>query len=271
VIVLFTNYGENRMQGRKSIITLTTDFGTKDPFAGIVKGVILGINPEAVIVDLAHEVAPQNVLQGAFVLMAGSRWFPQGTVHMAVVDPGVGGKRRPIVIETNTGFFVGPDNGVLSWAVNNTDTSKIVEIKNPAYMNRTISSTFHGRDIFATVSAHLSNGLSISELGPQIDDPVTIQFPKPEQTEGEIHGEVVYIDHFGNLVTNIELPKGSPVNQVVIGKMKITRISKSYDEGRSGELLAIVGSTGYLEISVNLKNAQQEIGARIGQNVLVRL
>jgi S-adenosylmethionine hydrolase len=253
------------------IITLTTDFGTDDPFAGIMKGVIASINPEAVVIDLTHGIGPQDVREGAFVLAFGARHFPKGTIHVAVVDPGVGGARRAIVVRAGDYLFVGPDNGVFSWAAGDFTRAVVREITRPDYMGPSISATFHGRDVFAPAAAHLSRGVHPEELGPQVTDPVLLPFPRPERTDTEVVGEVLYIDRFGNLITNIDPPDRELVREVAVGAMKIAGVGTSYGEGGPGEAVALVGSSGYLEIAVNLGSAQRLLSASVGDRVRVRI
>ncbi len=259
------------MRRRGSVITLTTDFGVRDPFAGIMKGVILGINPDAVVIDLAHGVAPQNIREGAFILFVGAPYFPKGSVHVAVVDPGVGGAQRAIAVETERHILVGPDNGVLSWAIGDLEKAVVREIKEPRYIRESISATFHGRDVFAPAAAHLSSGVRLRALGPPVTDPVILPFPRAELGSREIRGEVLYVDHFGNLVTNIRPMDRVSVREVSIGKTTIRGLSGSYDEKREGETVALVGSSEFLEIAVNRGSAAKALGAAVGDKVLVAL
>jgi S-adenosylmethionine hydrolase len=253
----------------RSVITMTTDFGINDPFAGIMKGVIAGINPDAAVIDLTHGVTPQNVREAAFILFISAPYFPKGTVHVVVVDPGVGGRRRAIAVETEECLFVGPDNGVLSWALRDGQRAIIREIVNPEYIRYEVSATFHGRDIFAPAAAYLSAGVPIRDLGRAVDDPVMLPFPEADLTDREIRGEVLYIDRFGNLMTNVcpNDPRG--VREVVIGGRTIRGLVGSYSQGGEGEVIAMVGSTGFLEIAVNLRSAADELGASVGDEVRV--
>ena len=186
------------------IITLTTDFGTHDWFVGTMKGVILGIAPRAAIVDLTHEIPAGDIRAGAFALAAGFRFFPKGTVHVAVVDPGVGGARKAIAVQTSNYLFVGPDNGVLSLALAREKIKSVHSLGNANYFLRPISHTFHGRDIFAPVAAHLSRGTPMHKFGPARKDFIRLPWPQPRVRRGCIEGEVVFIDRFGNAITNIE-------------------------------------------------------------------
>ena len=188
------------------IITLTTDFGAQDWFAGAMKGSILSINPHAHIVDITHCVSPGDIRAGAFSLAASCRFFPEGTIHVAVVDPGVGGGRKAIAVRTPAQFFVGPDNGVLSAALRDQKIEAVHRLENPKYLLSFVSRTFHGRDVFAPVAAHLSLGLPIRKLGPAQADWVRLPFPAIDSGRDRIDGEVVYIDRFGNGITNIPNP-----------------------------------------------------------------
>lgn len=255
-------------------ITLTTDFSTRDWFVGTMKGVMLGVNPRAAIVDLTHEILPGDIRAGAFALKAGCRYFPKGTVHVAVVDPGVGSQRRAIAVQTANYFFVGPDNGVLSWALAREKIRAIRQLENPKYFLETISRTFQGRDIFAPVAAHLSRGLPLKKLGRELKDFVRLPWPKPTKQRGEIHGEVVHIDHFGNAITNIaaELVSGGrKATCGVTGKRKVRcTLAESYGAAPANSPVAVIGSSGFLEIAVNGGSAAQRYGLRTGDTVIVR-
>ena len=187
-----------------SVITLTTDFGTRDWFVGTMKGVIASIAPRSTVVDLTHDLPPGDIRGGAFALAASHRFFPKGTIHVAVVDPGVGSRRKAIAVQTAKGVFVGPDNGVLSWALAKEKIRAIHALENEAYFLQPVSRTFHGRDIFAPVAAHLSRGVPIQKLGPALKDFVRLDWPEPRVRRGGFEGEVVYIDRFGNAITNLE-------------------------------------------------------------------
>ena len=257
------------MKRHRSIITLTTDFGKRDPFSGIMKGVIAGVNGEAVVVDLSHDVERQNIREAAFILSVSTPYFPAGTVHVAVVDPGVGGSRRAIAVKGGDYFFVGPDNGVLSWALRDTAPVTIRQITNPEYIGPAVSATFHGRDVFAPAAAHLSSGVPIEKLGPAVDDPVSIPFPVPEVGGGETRGEILYIDGYGNLITNVLAHSVNGMRELTIKETKIEHLSTSYSDGQPGEVIALTGSAGFLEIAVNLGSAMQKLGARVGDRVRV--
>jgi S-adenosylmethionine hydrolase len=239
-----------------------TDFGSKDHYAGAMKGVILGINPNARIVDITHEIEKFNIFEAAFKLISYYTYFPRGTVHVVVVDPGVGGQRRPIAAEAGGYFFVGPDNGVFSPVIDSVDNPRVVEITNAGYMLGNVSGTFHGRDIFAPAAAHLSSGVDICKLGDLAAEPVSLDIPEPSVNGNEISGVVLYVDSFGNLITNIPAEIVRPDSTVYVGRRRIDRISGSYGEAGKGELLAIIGSAGLLEISVNQGSAKELLGTK---------
>ena len=257
------------------IITLTTDFDTRDWFVGTMKGVVLGINPRAVIVDITHGVPPGNIRAGAFSLMAACRFFPKGTVHVAVVDPGVGGGRRAIAVQTTDHVFVGPDNGVLSWALMREKIKSIRRLDNPKYFLKSISRTFHGRDIFAPVAAHLSRGLASAKLGREIKEFIGIPWPEPTQRSAGVCGEIVHVDRFGNAITNIGaglVGKGRKGVCEVGGKHKLRCIlAPFYGAVPANSPVAVMGSSGFLEIAVNGGSAAQEFGLQIGDAVNVQL
>jgi S-adenosyl-L-methionine hydrolase (adenosine-forming) len=269
-------------------IVLTTDFGLNDPYVGIMKGVILNINPRAVIADLTHQVQPQNLRQAAFVLGSSFRFFPSNSIHVAVVDPGVGTERRAILLLTPEGRFLAPDNGVLSQVLSNrlespTDRPGLVpipggctvyQLTNPQYWLHPMSNTFHGRDIFAPVAAHLSLGVSPDAIGSPVSGLVWLPGSMPSYQSGYIQGEVIYIDHFGNLITNIpgQQLAGFSKLQVQIKGRRITRLSQTFHDGDMRDnpnLLALIGSHGHLEIAVRDGSAAITLGAGPGEPVLV--
>jgi S-adenosylmethionine hydrolase len=253
------------------LITLTTDFGHSDSFVGIMKGVIYGINSQAMIVDLTHGVPAQDVLAGALILRHSVNYFPPGTIHVAVVDPGVGGARMPLLIEASGSFFIGPDNGIWSLALQERTPNRVIHLSNGDYHLKPSSATFHGRDIFAPVSAHLSLGITPTVLGEPVESFLHILWPGIESDSQEIVGEIIYIDGFGNLFTNIreqdlkDLPKDQL--NVNIREISISGISTSYTAVAAGAWLAVVNSWGLLEIAVNRDNAQRQSGAKVGDKV----
>lgn len=254
------------------IITLTSDFGYRDPFVGTMKGVILGINPAAILVDLTHGIEPQDIMGGALSLAAAVPYFQRGTVHLAVVDPGVGSSRKPIVIETADAFYVGPDNGVLSLAARTSRVIRTVQLSNPDYHLKPTSSTFHGRDIFSPAAARISTGTPTRDLGGIIDTFATLHWPAVERTGESLTGQVVYIDHFGNLISNIrpnDLDTEPGNLTITVHETTITHISSSYSCAGPGNYLAIFNSWGLLEVSKCNGNARLGLGARIGSTVSI--
>ncbi|MEM7008085.1 MAG: SAM-dependent chlorinase/fluorinase [Thermodesulfobacteriota bacterium] len=237
----------------RRIITLSSDFGLSDHYVGVMKGVILSINPEAQVVDISHEVPKYDVLRGALLIQNSFAYFPKDTIHVVVVDPGVGTKRKPIIIESDLGTFVGPDNGVFTFILEK--QCNIYEITNKDYMLQDISSTFHGRDIFSPAAAHLSSGVSSDKFGDKVENPILLELPKPQLKENEIIGEILYEDSFGNLISNIPASIMPDSCRILVGDTIIDTVVQSYQHGEIGEPLAIIGSSGYLEISVNQGNA----------------
>lgn len=254
------------------LITLTTDFGYRDSFAGIMKGVIAGINPHARVIDLTHGVPRQDVMAGALALRHSFKYFPQGTIHVVVIDPGVGGARRPLLIESAGNYFIGPDNGVLSFAVAE-KPRQIVELTNPEYHLKAPGTTFHGRDIFAPAAAHLSLGIPIGAFGDRLSSFIELSMPQVVRVQTRLEGEIVYIDGYGNLFTNISEHDlaGWPVGQlaIAIGATIIRGLAPSYSSVKVNDLAALVNSWGMLEIAANQGNAQQICGAKLGDRVLV--
>ncbi len=255
------------------VITLTTDFGLADPYVAEMKAVILRINPDARIVDITHQVEKFNIRNGAFILAAASPYFPKGTIHVAVVDPGVGTKRKPILVETEKDFFIGPDNGVLTLAAKNQGIKHVYEITNPKFMLPKISQTFHGRDIFAPAAAYLSKGIKPSEFGSEIRKFTVPKFAKVAKKSDTLIGEVIHIDDFGNIITNftVEHLKALRVKDYVDLRLRDNRLTlklcKAYAEVKAGEPLAIIGSHDFLEISVNMGSAAQAFKVKIGDTV----
>ena len=247
----------------KRVITLCTDFGIADHYAGAMKGVILGINPDAVIIDVTHLVPKFDVLAGAITLSSYCGYYPEGTIHIAVVDPGVGGERRAIAMEADGSYFIGPDNGLFSLIYGKSSKAHVCEITNQDYMMKHVSDTFHGRDIFSPAAAHVSLGVNINELGGEVPRPVTLELPEPEIFPDRVRGEIIHTDSFGNLLTNIpgEMVKGG--SSVFVGDIALGSPKSSYGSVKKGELLSIVGSSGYLEISVNQGSAYEALGTEL--------
>ncbi len=257
-----------------SVITFTTDFASADPYVGIMQGVILSINPQCTFIDITHEITPQDIIHGCFALSVSYNYFPKGTIHVAVVDPGVGSNRRAIIVETDMYIFVGPDNGIFSFVLDSPDVAKVTEITNAAYFRPSPSTTFHGRDIFAPVAAHLSKGIPPQRFGSPVTDYVLIRTPEPVlQSTGAIEGEILHIDRFGNLITNItrrflEKHLGDTIIAGING-IKATRLLQTYTQAEDDELFCLFGSSGHLEVSVKNKSAQEITRARRGDKIIV--
>jgi len=256
-------------------LTLTTDFGIKDGFVGTIKGVIWSICPAVQIADISHTIAPQNVLEGAFALWRAYPYFPAGSVHVAVIDPGVGTRRRPIAACLGAHYFVGPDNGLFTPiyedAKKNGWPLEIVHLTNGKYFLPEISCTFHGRDIFAPVGAHLANGVPLGQLGPAITDPVRLSMPKPEKTLSGWRAHVTVVDIFGNLTTDLpasELEGQESVLFRLLGQ-ELRGLVDSYGHEQPGALVALVDSEGYVEIAAINGSAAKVLGAQIGDIVEV--
>lgn len=275
------------------LITLTTDFGTADGYVGVMKGVMLTIAPRACLVDISHEISPRDVRQAAYALYAAAPFFPSHAVHLAVVDPGVGGGRRPIALRTSAGTFVGPDNGILTYMMARGEVEALVELADPRYRLEQVCDTFHGRDIFAPAAAHLAAGVPIASLGPPLSDPVTLPLPHLEITPRAIAGEVMVVDRFGNAVTSIgrltwcrdELVfepafhaatreerirfRAAEATLSAAGR-EIAGLCHTYVDVEPGAVLALVGSTLHLEIAMREGHAAAQWGLRPGDPVSLR-
>lgn len=249
---------------------MTTDFGLADPYVAMMKGVILSINPAARPVDMTHQIRPGFVLQAAGLIRETYVYFPAGTVHLAVVDPGVGGARRAIALEAGGHYFVGPDNGLFWPILQDHPDGKTVHLTESKYFLSRISRTFHGRDLFSPVSAHLSREVPLERFGPVINDPVELALPKPREKGDTLHGQILRLDNFGNLITNIHrmelesfLESARPV--VRVGDLVIETFGRVYSDVEEGEALALIGSSGWLEIAVNLGRAAEYTGLDTGE------
>ena len=242
-------------------ITLLTDFGTSDYFVGAMKGVILSINPQAVIVDITHEIPAQDVAAGAFTLLAAYNTFPEGTVHVAVVDPGVGSTRRPIVVRGGSHLFVGPDNGLFTYIYERNPSFEAFHITETKYFRHPVSNTFHGRDIFAPVAAALSTGVDPCSLGPRITDPM--------QLFKSVEPQIIHIDRFGNLITNITRDEFQDGTRLLVNGKVISTFRRFFGEnvGADNEPFAIWGSAGFLEIAVNGRSAADLLQVKRGASV----
>jgi S-adenosyl-L-methionine hydrolase (adenosine-forming) len=257
-----------------ALVSLITDFGTQDWFVGVMKGLILRAAPETRLIDLTHEIPPGDIRAGAFALMASCRFLPRGSVHLVVVDPGVGSSRRGLAVQTEEYSFVAPDNGVLSWALRNQRLRTIHALENPAYRLEPVSNTFHGRDIFAPVAAHLSRGGSVEELGPEIKEILQIAWPEPRLELDRMTGEILYVDRFGNAISNLDsasLGTLGPKRLIVRAhKVRACPIATYYQAVPAGEAVAVLGSSGFLEIAVNGGNAAQRLGLKPGDPIAVQ-
>jgi len=261
----------------RPIITLTTDYGTSDHFAAVMKGVILTINPDVNVVDITHSVLAHDILDGALAIGQAYRYFPPKTIHVVVVDPGVGTERRPILVAGDQHYFVAPDNGVLSSVYEQSESLHVWNIISEHYFRQPVSKTFHGRDIFAPVAAWLTKSWQTSSFGEPIDDFVHFAIPKVKVNGNKIQGTVLRADHFGNLLTNVtvedvpDLAAASGKVAISVGNGQITKLVGTFAEGAAGEAVALIGSSGYLEISVNKGNASKTLGAGRGAEVTVEL
>jgi S-adenosyl-L-methionine hydrolase (adenosine-forming) len=252
------------------MITLTSDFGLKDPYVAEMKGVIFTINPHASIVDLTHSVEKFSIRMGAFMLASAAPYFPKGTVHLAVVDPGVGTERRAILVQTKQGFFVGPDNGLLTMAAQKLGIEHTYELTNPQFMVPQVSSTFHGRDVFAPVAAYLDMGVKPSEFGPEINDATTPEFAVVEQRNGSFVAEVLNVDIFGNIITNITQKEVTNAKKVKINLTNISitlAIRTTYADAKCLEPIALIGSHGFLEIALDQASAAERFNVKAGDKI----
>ncbi|MFN3533032.1 MAG: S-adenosyl-l-methionine hydroxide adenosyltransferase family protein [Candidatus Brocadia sp.] len=291
---------------RPCIITLLTDFGNQDAYVGIMKGVIAGIAPFANIIDISHNIPPQDILSGAYLLATSYKYFPKGTIHVAVIDPGVGSQRDIICVDTRNYLFLVPNNGLLSLIVSEEKTKNIIRVTNSKYFLPSPSNTFHGRDIFAPVAAHLSLGIKLQQLGVRIDQLDQLDIPQPDYNKkGQLEGQIIYIDRFGNLITNIKrerleqyflnliIPHTPPKSsfkkggiyhgeekewlflyktiKTTVGRKKIMGLSKTYTDVKPGEPLVLFGSAGFLEVSVNQGNARKYFRVDRGNKIMVEM
>lgn len=252
------------------IITFLTDFGDADGFVGIMKGVILSINAQAKVVDISNSLPPQDIEAGALVLHNSYKYFPKGTIHVAVVDPGVGSDRRILVVQTKNYFFIAPDNQILKHIFYNNETFTVVEVLNKTYFLDEISRTFHGRDIFAPVAAHLSLGVPVSKFGPEVTDFERGEISQPVILAKKIIGKIVHIDKFGNLITNISADLvNKKLLSISAGLTSLPGLVDSYADVGLGKPLAIIGSSGFVEISVRNGNAGEQLSLQRGETVQI--
>lgn len=286
----------------RPLITLTTDFGLHDPFVGIMKGVILNIQPDAHIIDITHNIKPQNISQAARVLNAACHWYPRKTIHLVVVDPGVGGSnsgkgknkpskpkssglsliaegrgpigKRPIIVQSQFQTFIGPDNGILTPALS--PKSKVYELNNPKYFLKKISNTFHGRDLFAPAAAWIAAGVAPSKMGPRLLKPTQLDMREATKKNQGIKGEIIYIDHFGNAITNIsaelieEIFSSTDMIEIRIGNEKIKGLVTGYYQVNLGEPGAILNSWNQLEIFCRENSAEKKLKLKTGQTITLK-
>lgn len=276
----------------KIVIALLTDFGTTDIYIGVMKGVILSIDPQAQIVDITHSIQPQNVRQAAFALLNSYRYFPEGTVFLAIVDPGVGTDRKPVAVQAGKYRFIAPDNGLLSYVLYELRDAFAVELNNSAYQLAGVSSTFHGRDIFAPAAAHIGKGVALRAMGTPLLNPVTLPEPELNISGKRITGEVMHIDHFGNIVTSIgslrwvaperltlnkrfgefmTLPIPAPAVNIDLCGTLVSGIRRTFGEAERGDLLALVESNGFLELAVNQGSAAARLDVSIGDRIELQI
>ena len=259
-----------RSPERSGIVTLLTDFGLEDAFVGAMKGVVLGIFPGARLADLTHGVAAHNILEGAFGLAGAAPYFPAGTVHVAVVDPGVGSDRRAIVAECERGLYVAPDNGLLTLVLRQDPPKRIVAIEDARYRLPGVSATFHGRDIFAPAGAHLAVGVDAGEFGPELSSITYLDVPRPHRRDdGGVEGAVLHVDHFGNCIANIpnDWLFEQPDWEVAVDDTRLHGIRTAYAAVEPGEPLAVWGSSGFLEIAIRDGNAAETLDLHVGSRL----
>ena len=264
---------------RNPLIVLTSDFGSTDSYVGVMKGVILNIAPFVRLIDLTHEVDPQNIKEAAFQLHTSVKYFPEGTIFLTVIDPGVGSNRDAIAFKTDDYYFVAPDNGVLSYIIRNFKIDGVYSLNNRKYHLSEVSSTFHGRDIFAPIAAHIANGVPLSELGKRVSQLNLITLPNPQcflDSQNIWHGEVIHLDRFGNIVTSRDMKTMKISDRfdetysrltLETGEIRVKGLHNSFSEVATGSLAAYTGSSGYLEIAKRNGNAAYDYNIQIGDNV----
>jgi S-adenosylmethionine hydrolase len=254
------------------LITLTSDFGLADSYVAQMKGVILSINPSSMIVDITHDISKFNIQTGAFMLASAAPCFPKGTIHVAVVDPGVGTKRRALIIKTKQGYFIGPDNGLLILAAERQGIIAIYELTNPKFMLSEISGTFHGRDVFAPAAAYTEKGVKPSRFGPRVDEPVRPEFVQVKHEKDSILCRVLHVDSFGNIITNLkkaDIPSENLSIKIQDAPLKL-KLKKTYGETKPKDTMALIGSHGFLEIAINRGNAAEKYKAKMGAEITVK-
>ncbi|MGE5533747.1 MAG: S-adenosyl-l-methionine hydroxide adenosyltransferase family protein [Bacillota bacterium] len=253
---------------------MTSDFGLKDPYVAEMKGVILTINPNAKIIDVVHDVAKFDIRMGAFILASAAPYFPKGTVHLAVIDPSVGTERKPILIQTKQAFFVGPDNAVLMLAAQNQGIEHVYQLTNPNLMQPKVSNTFHGRDIFAPAAAHLDLGIKPHKFGAEVGDAIKPRFATVNRKDNLLIGEVLHIDGFGNIITNITEKQAGAAKKLNLKFDKVALkiiVAKTYAQSKPNGAVALIGSHGFLEIALNQASAAEKFGVKAGDPVEINL
>jgi len=256
----------------RRLITLTTDFGLSDHFVGVMKGVIAGIAPATQVIDLSHGVRPYDIVDGAFTIAQAYRYFPKKTIHVIVVDPGVGSERRPLLAEMAGQYFIAPDNGVLSMVLSREEPARVRHITAEKYFLHPVSRTFHGRDVFSPSAAHLASGVKPAQFGRRIEDYVRVSFDKPARAGKHCWtGSILKADHFGNLATNFHIDQFPGIHTrafaLKAGTQVIARLALTFSECAPGELFALVGSSGYLELAVSQGSAAETLGCGPGSPV----
>ncbi len=259
----------------RQLITIMTDFGMRDGFVAVMKSVILRLAPEANIIDITHLIGPQNVREAAIVFGRGAGYYPDGTIHICVVDPGVGTARRPMAAQFGTQFYVGPDNGLITFmntrAVREGWPTAFYHLDKREYWLPEISNVFHGRDIFAPVAAHLATGLTLETVGSRISDPILLPLAPVEKTPNGLRGEVIHVDHFGNIVASIRQTDLEGLGEVEVGLRgaTINGLVRTFGERAPGDLVALIGSTGDLCVAVTNGNAAEKLGVKVGDSIEV--
>jgi S-adenosyl-L-methionine hydrolase (adenosine-forming) len=251
--------------GSMAIITLLTDFGLRDHFVGAIKGVLLKLNPDLTLIDISHLIPPQDIYSGAFTLSQSCFYYPVGTIHLAVVDPGVGSARKALAVTADGHFFVAPDNGLLTHIMESQEDCTAYEITADHYFNKPVSTTFHGRDVFAPIAAWISRGIPLHQLGPVVSNPVKLQIPSIKRVRDSlIQGSILAVDHFGNLITNLKASDIPQAFKMMAGQKEITSMRQTYADGSPGELFVVPGSTGFLEITIKDDSAAAHLNLKPG-------
>lgn len=278
IVAAFKGSSEPPVLEPSGTVTLLTDFGLKDHFVGVMKGVISNIAPHANLIDISHQVRPQSIVEGARLLAQAVPYFPPGTVHVAVVDPGVGTERRALAVQIGDHFFVAPDNGLLTLLLEKAEgageTKKLISLTKPGYWLPQISTSFHGRDIFSPVGAHLANGLPLNKLGEEIDDPRLLKLAQPLATQNGWKAEVVMVDGFGNICTNLlgsALPEDKENITIKIAETTIRGLTQAFGDAKPGTLIALVDSTGHLAVAEVNGNAAERLNVHVGTPVLIEV